>query len=534
MKTFLRSLLCSTVLATGLGAAQAANFVLVNVDPAGVGFNDPTPVAAVGGNNGATLGEQRLNVYYRAFELWGQVIDSPQPIVVQATWAALSCTATSGVLGSAGTTSVFRDFPGARMANHWYHSALADKLAGEDLNPGAADIRTFFNINLGKPGCLQSSGWYYGLDNNEAPNQIDFLSVLMHEVAHGLGFSNFVNEGTGVMLAGIPDIYMASTRDRITLRQWDDPVLTDADRAASGVGIDTMVWNNNHVRYAASKFLSLYTGLQVNAPAPAAGQYDLAFASFGPKASPDNFAGEAVYAIDSGGVNNPYDGCDVITNGGDLVGKIAIIDRGTCPFVTKVKNAQNAGAIGVMVMNNTAGLPGMGGADPTITIPSIGAPQGLGTAIKSLGGVASVAVFVDPSRRVGADYNGNPFLYAPAVYAPGSTGSHFDVSASPNALMEPAINADLHPSTNVDMTAGQFHDIGWDMGNFTVGGCNSGVRATRGNGDVLVGPVLQCRDHAVDHDAFMTCTSNYLNQLAAQRVISGRTKGRLTACAAKM
>jgi hypothetical protein len=199
-----------------------------------------------------------------------------------------------------------------------------------------------------------------------------------------------------------------------------------------------------------------------------------------------------------------------------------------------VKNAQNAGAIGVMVVNNASGLPGMGGADPTITIPSVGVPQALAQPIKDAGGTASVAVFVDPNRRVGADYNGNPYLYAPSIYAPGSTGSHFDVSASPNALMEPAINADLRSATNVDMTAGEFHDIGWDMGNFMVGSCNSGVRATRSNGDVLAGPLLQCRDNAIDHDAFMTCTSNYLNQLAAQRVISLRTKGRLTACAAKM
>jgi hypothetical protein len=56
----------------------------------------------------------------------------------------------------------------------------------------------------------------------------------------------------------------------------------------------------------------------------------------------------------------------------NLNGKIALIRRGLCPFVLKVKAAQNAGAIGVIMMNNVAGTPvAMGGDDPTITIPSI-------------------------------------------------------------------------------------------------------------------------------------------------------------------
>ena len=47
-------------------------------------------------------------------------------------------------------------------------------------------------------------------------------------------------------------------------------------------------------------------------------------------------------------------------------GKVAMIDRGTCGFAVKAKNAQNAGAIGVIIVNNVAGAaPGLGGSDPT-------------------------------------------------------------------------------------------------------------------------------------------------------------------------
>ena len=66
------------------------------------------------------------------------------------------------------------------------------------------------------------------------------------------------------------------------------------------------------------------------------------------------------------------DGCQTITNAAALNGKIALIRRGDCAFVIKVKAAQNAGAVGVIMMNNVAGTPvAMGGDDPTITIPSI-------------------------------------------------------------------------------------------------------------------------------------------------------------------
>ena len=73
-----------------------------------------------------------------------------------------------------------------------YHSALANKLAGEDLIPGdpgtsADDIRARFNSDIGKPACLAGTSWYYGLDTNHTASQINLVTVLLHEFAHGLG-----------------------------------------------------------------------------------------------------------------------------------------------------------------------------------------------------------------------------------------------------------------------------------------------------------------------------------------------------------
>ena len=51
----------------------------------------------------------------------------------------------------------------------------------------------------------------------------------------------------------------------------------------------------------------------------------------------------------------------------------------------------------------------------------------------------------------------------PNPVAPGSSKSHFDTTATPNLLMEPAINDDLMPSIFLDLTPNLFEDIGWTL-----------------------------------------------------------------------
>ncbi|MCC2606679.1 M36 family metallopeptidase [Planctobacterium marinum] len=76
-------------------------------------------------------------------------------------------------------------------------------------------------------------------------------------------------------------------------------------------------------------------------------------------------------AVDSG---SEFDGCEAAVNGYALEGRIAIIDRGSCAFTQKVLNAQAAGAIGAIVVNNVDdGTPApMGGTDTSVTIPNLG------------------------------------------------------------------------------------------------------------------------------------------------------------------
>src|SRR5690242_18969062 len=93
---------------------------IVNADAPGEGFNDLTPVAPVGGNTGATLGAQRLIAFQTAASIWGTSLSSPVEIRIQASFDPLSCTATTAVLGSAGTASIVSDFPGAAFKHTWY------------------------------------------------------------------------------------------------------------------------------------------------------------------------------------------------------------------------------------------------------------------------------------------------------------------------------------------------------------------------------------------------------------------------------
>ena len=135
-------------------------------------------------------------------------------------------------------------------------------------------------------------------------------------------------------------------------------------------------------------------------------------------------------------------------------------------FTVKVKNAQNAGAIAVLVADNAVGSPpaGLGGADPTITISSARITQADGALLRAnLAAGVSVTLLVDLSSFSGADGLGRPFVFNPNPIIAGSSISHFDTSATPNLLMEPFINTDLTLSVKPpqDLTLSLLRDIGW-------------------------------------------------------------------------
>jgi hypothetical protein len=236
-------------------AFATATIVIQNADAPNVGFNDPSPpVPGATGNSGATLGEQRLIAFQAAANIWGATLVSSQTITIHASWSTtLTCGTTSGVLGSAGTTSLRANFTGAVLNNAWYPIALAEALAGSNLNSATAEINAQFNSNVGTSGCLTSSHWYYGLDGIHGVGGLDLVTVLLHEFGHGLGFASFTDETTGVQPSGVingvstplPGVYDFFLLDKTTGKHW--PVMTNAERQASAINAPNLVWDGPQV-----------------------------------------------------------------------------------------------------------------------------------------------------------------------------------------------------------------------------------------------------------------------------------------------
>ena len=231
----------------------AATFTNINLDGSGEGLNDTSPRLPVGGNSGTTLGQQRLIAVQHAEATWGALLGSAVDIRVQVAFNPLTCGGGSAALGSAGPINTAANFTGAPQPDTWYASALANALAGIDIDPGGNDINMTISSNL-DTGCLSGvSGFYYGLDGNRPAGTIDLQPVLVHELAHGLGFLTFVNLSTGAKPSGFDDAYMRNLEDHSLGLLW--PNMTNAQRATSAIDNGDLHFIGSHV-VAVSGFLT--------------------------------------------------------------------------------------------------------------------------------------------------------------------------------------------------------------------------------------------------------------------------------------
>ena len=147
-----------------------------------------------------------------AVDIWSHTIESSWEIRINATFEDLGGSSGGSItLGQAGTTGVLTDGVTAGVdPNLWYPQALYEKLTGEDSNDltmDSVDIAASFNSN-------SEVNWYFGTDANPPGGQRDFVSVVLHEIGHGLGFIGFasvdtdVNPFTGsVILGDRPGVY---------------------------------------------------------------------------------------------------------------------------------------------------------------------------------------------------------------------------------------------------------------------------------------------------------------------------------------
>jgi hypothetical protein len=385
--------------------------------------------------------------------------------VIIAFFTPLNCNATSAVVGAAGPFFYFANIQGTGggkdlTPDTWFPAALAEKITRQDIvvDPDEPfEIITFFNSRLGQPGCLTGSGWYYGLDNTEPSNRIDLLAVVLHEFGHGLGFTvGPTSANTGARAQGFPSVWERLMLDLTTGKRWID--MTNAERMASARNNLNLVWAGQKASNSVHSTLDFGTDL-IGLNPSSLGTHEATAALFGaPLRGHDR---GFVVAPDDGGGVSPLDGCEPFPAGSGTEGQFVLMNRGTCAFVDKVRNAQNAGAAAAIIANNTAGLPILGGADPTIDIPAVGITQALGATLRGLQ-LPFVDLRRNPGRRAGTTLN-LPRLFAPTAFAQGSSVSHWDITTTPNMLMEPFINSDIGFSVKNpdDLSKSLLVDIGW-------------------------------------------------------------------------
>lgn len=111
-----------------------------------------------------------------AVNLWEESLTSPVTVQVNASFAELE----ENVLGSAGPR-LTANFAGIARQDTWYPTAIADALIGQNIDVGGADIVASFNSDFDR--------WYFGLDGNPPSGMYDFVTVVLHELGHGLGFT---------------------------------------------------------------------------------------------------------------------------------------------------------------------------------------------------------------------------------------------------------------------------------------------------------------------------------------------------------
>jgi len=160
-------------------AAVGANvtFSVAYADGANEGFND------------ATLGTQRRAAFEFALGIWALRLQGPATISVVAEMTPRGGTANSAVLASAGAQQFWREFTNAPFAQTFYPEALVEVISGSDPDAGTAEIGVDFNSDVDNQTVLGSCDWYYGTDATPTGCDIDFTTVTIHEIAHGLGFT---------------------------------------------------------------------------------------------------------------------------------------------------------------------------------------------------------------------------------------------------------------------------------------------------------------------------------------------------------
>ena len=172
--------------------------------------------------------------FQRAVDIWSSLLNTTVPIAIEAAFEPVE---DSGTLAFARATGLYSRV--TRELESWHPVALANQLEGRDLDPEDPDIEATFS---------SSANWYFGLDGNPPINRQDFVSVVLHEIGHGLGiFDSFAIDEDGNTRYGFkatgsdetfPTVFDLSIRDSDFLRlfnRFSTPSPEQAFEAITGI-----------------------------------------------------------------------------------------------------------------------------------------------------------------------------------------------------------------------------------------------------------------------------------------------------------
>jgi hypothetical protein len=126
-----------------------------------------------------------------------------------------------------------------------FTGAEANQMAGVDLDGAPDEINATFNSAVDGPVVLGSTSWYYGTDGNPPAGKIDFFSIVLHELGHGLGFLTLMDVGTGALGVGKMDIFTEQLR-RAGATNLNYSAMSNAQRQAGNISGE-LVWKGAEV-----------------------------------------------------------------------------------------------------------------------------------------------------------------------------------------------------------------------------------------------------------------------------------------------
>ena len=179
--------------------------------------------------------EARVAFQY-AVDIWASQISSPVAIRVNARFVDLGGLNPDNSIDLGSASAPMKLGPN----NKWYAEALADKLAGQDLDNRRADIRAAFNNH-------SDANWYFGTDGNTPSGKMDFVSIVLHELGHGLGFLAMgepVDDKGTVRWQGFPGIYDSFVENGAGTDLTDTTTFPDPSAALLGqLSGGNLFWN---------------------------------------------------------------------------------------------------------------------------------------------------------------------------------------------------------------------------------------------------------------------------------------------------